>query len=104
VRSPRPLPPARPITSFWAGGAYYSRPGHHWPRTAKGERGSVSEADNGLPYASSDQLARNLVQHTRLLAFSANAQKFLGLRRQEGGEGEGGLSRIPSGVKPTAGQ
>jgi hypothetical protein len=35
------------------------------------------------PYASSDQLARNLVQCTRLLAFPVKAQNFLSLRRQK---------------------
>jgi hypothetical protein len=53
-----------------------------WPRTSNGAL-FASEAYNGLPYASSDQLARNIVQHTRLLTFSANAQKFRGLRRQK---------------------
>jgi hypothetical protein len=82
VRARRPLytPPAKSHI-FWACGAYYyNRPGHHWPRTAKW--GSISGAHNGLPYASSDQLARNPVQHTHLLAFPANAQSFLSLRRQ----------------------
>jgi hypothetical protein len=30
------IPPAK-LQTFWACGAYYyNRPGHHWPRTAKG--------------------------------------------------------------------
>ena len=89
------------LTSFWAGGAYYSRPGHHWPRTAKGERGSVSEAHNALPYASSDQLARNPVQYTRLLAFFRQRPKFSEPAAPKGGGG--GLAASPRGVNPTAG-
>jgi hypothetical protein len=68
-------------------------------QATRSQKGSVSEAYNGLTYASSDQLARNLVQYTRLLAFSVKAQFFLSLRRQKPIRGRfvvagGGVSEI----------
>jgi hypothetical protein len=86
LRARRPLHPARQITIFLGLRRLLitTTQGHHWPRTAKGALFLLNEADNSLPYASSDQLARNPVQYTRLLlAFSVNAQKILSLRRQK---------------------
>jgi hypothetical protein len=55
-----------------------------------------------LVYASSDQLARNLVQHTRLLAFPANAQIFSACdAKSQNGDfvvAEGGVSEIKAAV------
>jgi hypothetical protein len=91
------LHPARQVTHFMGLRRLITRyrPDHAHAQLNKGAL-FLKQTINDLAYTSSDQLARNPVQYTRLLAFSVNVQKILGLRRQKPSMGL--ITRAEAGV------